>query len=128
MQACRSPIGVETWKEQGVAESQARNRCHVRLAHTGSGLGTCLRDHVLLDEVGRSVGLGVTAISQSHLVGVEEDTVHLQHTTNCEPVIIECADTVVASLDSTPEPELEWREGPVNLPGDCRAPRTTEEL
>lgn len=92
---------------RGIAESQARNRCHARLADAGSGPGHCLQDHVLLDEARRSVRLGVTVISMSRLVGVEDDAVDLQHTTNCEPSIIECVDSAVASLGSTPEPTLE---------------------
>ncbi|MDE0239526.1 MAG: hypothetical protein OXQ84_04910 [bacterium] len=119
---------METCNDQGVAESQAGNRCHVRLSHAGPEFGTCLQDHVLLDEAGRSVRLGVTVISHARLVGVEDDTVYLQHTTNCEPVVIECTDQAVANLDSTPQPEFYWREGPVNFPGDCRAPRTAEGL
>lgn len=91
-----------------------------------------LQGHVLLDEAGRSVRLGVTVISLSCLEAVEDDTVYLQRTTNREPSIIECVDTAAASLDSTPEPtlepELEYWEGPVNLLGDCRAPRTAEGL
>ena len=94
VQACRSPIGVETCNNQGVAESQA---------------------HVLLDEASRSVRLGVTVISHARLEGVEDDTVYLQHTTNCEPVVIECTGKAVANLDSTSEPEFEWLEAAVAL-------------
>ncbi len=119
------------WTGLGVAELLARNGCHVRLARLGYGPGEFLQGYVRADWVGRLHKLGVEMIALARLVGVDGETVYLQHTTNSEPIIIEGIETVVASLGNAPDMTLEQKlygwAGSVRYVGDCRAPRTAEE-
>ena len=119
------------WTGLGVAELLATNGCYVRLVCMGYGAGEFLQGYVRADWVGRLQKLGIETIPLARLMGIDGETVYLQHTTNSEVIVIEPVETVVANLGHAPDLTLEnalrdWG-GPVTYIGDCRAPRTAEE-
>ena len=81
--------------------------------------------------IGELHRLGVEMIPYARLVGVDESTVYLQHTTSGEPILCEGVDTLVAATGiasaNVLERELEGYEGEIHLAGDCLSPRTCEE-
>ena len=83
------------------------------------------------DWIGKLHRLGVEMIPYARLVGVDESTVYLQHTTSGEPILCEGVDTLVAATGNASvnvlERELEDYGGEIHMAGDCLSPRTCEE-
>lgn len=119
------------WVGMGLAEKLARDGRHVRLAvnglHAGQNLQMYLRDlwAVKLHE------LGVEIIPYARLYGVDRDTAYLTHIVSGKPIICEAVDTVVMAFGHSPvttlESELAGLGLPMQLAGDCLAPRSAEE-
>jgi 2,4-dienoyl-CoA reductase-like NADH-dependent reductase (Old Yellow Enzyme family) len=107
-------------------------RCgHVRLAVNGYVPGQSIQQYVRDRWVGELHRLGVEIIPYARLVGVDESTVYLQHTTSGEPILCESVDTLVAATGNVSvnvlERELEGYGGEIHMAGDCLSPRTCEE-
>jgi 2,4-dienoyl-CoA reductase-like NADH-dependent reductase (Old Yellow Enzyme family) len=119
------------WVGLGIAEQLARDGCHVRLAVNGYVPGQSIQQYVRDRWVGELHRLGVEMIPYARLVGVDESTVYLQHTTSGEPILCEGVDTLVAATGNASvnalESELKGYEGEVHMAGDCLSPRTCEE-
>ena len=119
------------WVGMGLAEKLARDGRHVRLAvnglHAGQNLQMYLRDlwAVKLHE------LGVEVIPYARLYGVDRDTAYLTHIVSGKPIVCEAVDTVVMAFGHSPvttlENELTGLGLPMQLAGDCLAPRSAEE-
>ncbi len=119
------------WVGMGLAEKLARDGRHVRLAvnglHAGQNLQMYLRDlwAVKLHE------LGVEIIPYARLYGVDRDTAYLTHIVSGKPIVCEAVDTVVMAFGHSPvttlESELTGLGRPMQLAGDCLAPRSAEE-
>ncbi len=119
------------WVGMGLAEKLARDGRHVRLAvnglHAGQNLQMYLRDlwAVKLHE------LGVEIIPYARLYGVDRDTAYLTHIVSGKPIVCEAVDTVVMAFGHSPvttlESELTGLGLPMQLAGDCLAPRSAEE-
>jgi NADPH-dependent 2,4-dienoyl-CoA reductase/sulfur reductase-like enzyme len=119
------------WVGLGIAEQLARDGCHVRLAVNGYVPGQNIQQYVRDHWVGELHRLGVEMIPYARLVGVDESTVYLQHTTSGEPILCEGVDTLVAATGNASfnelERELEGFGGEIHMAGDCLSPRTCEE-
>jgi 2,4-dienoyl-CoA reductase-like NADH-dependent reductase (Old Yellow Enzyme family) len=119
------------WVGLGIAEQLARDGCHVRLAVNGYVPGQSIQQYVRDRWVGELHRLGVEIIPYARLVGVDESTVYLQHTTSGEPILCEGVDTLVAATGNVSvnvlERELEGYGGEIHMAGDCLSPRTCEE-
>jgi len=119
------------WVGLGIAEQLARDGCHVRLAVNGTVPGQSIQQYVRDRWVGELHRLGVEMIPYARLVGVDESTVYLQHTTSGEPILCEDVDTLVAASGHASvnalERELEGYGGEIHMAGDCLSPRTCEE-
>jgi len=119
------------WVGLGIAERLARDGCHVRLAVNGYVPGQSIQQYVRDRWVGELHRLGVEIIPYARLVGVDESTVYLQHTTSGEPILCEGVDTLVAATGNASvnvlERELEGYGGEIHMAGDCLSPRTCEE-
>jgi 2,4-dienoyl-CoA reductase-like NADH-dependent reductase (Old Yellow Enzyme family) len=119
------------WVGLGIAEQLARDGCHVRLAVNGYVPGQSIQQYVRDRWVGELHRLGVEIIPYARLVGVDESTVYLQHTTSGEPILCEGVDTLVAATGNASvnvlERELEGYGGEIHMAGDCLSPRTCEE-
>ena len=119
------------WVGLGIAEQLARDGCHVRLAVNGYVPGQSIQQYVRDRWVGELHRLGVEMIPYARLVGVDESTVYLQHTTSGEPILCEGVDTLVAATGiasaNALEGELEGYGGEIHMAGDCLSPRTCEE-
>ena len=119
------------WVGLGIAEQLARDGCHVRLAVNGYVPGQTIQQYVRDRWIGELHRLGVEMIPYARLVGVDESTVYLQHTTSGEPILCEGVDTLVAATGiasaNVLERELQGYEGEIHMAGDCLSPRTCEE-
>ena len=119
------------WVGLGIAEQLARDGCHVRLAVNGTVPGQSIQQYVRDRWIGELHRLGVEMIPYARLVGVDESTVYLQHTTSGEAILCEGVDTLVAATGNASvnvlESELDGYEGEVHMAGDCLSPRTCEE-
>jgi 2,4-dienoyl-CoA reductase-like NADH-dependent reductase (Old Yellow Enzyme family) len=119
------------WVGLGIAEQLARDGCHVRLAVNGYVPGQSIQQYVRDRWVGELHRLGVEIIPYARLVGVDESTVYLQHTTSGEPILCEGVDTLVAATGNASfnvlERELQGYGGEIHMAGDCLSPRTCEE-
>ena len=119
------------WVGLGMAEQLARDGCHVRLAVNGYVPGESIQQYVRDRWIGELHRLGVEMIPYARLVGVDESTVYLQHTTSGEPILCENVDTLVAATGHASvnilERELEGYGGEIHMAGDCLSPRSCEE-
>ena len=119
------------WVGLGIAEQLARDGCHVRLAVNGYVPGQSIQQYVRDRWIGELHRLGVEMIPYARLVGVDESTVYLQHTTSGEPILCEGVDTLVAATGNASanvlESELKGYGGEIHMAGDCLSPRTCEE-
>ncbi|NCF81601.1 MAG: FAD-dependent oxidoreductase, partial [Proteobacteria bacterium] len=105
------------WVGLGIAEQLARDGCHVRLAVNGYVPGQSIQQYVRDRWVGELHRLGVEIIPYARLVGVDESTVYLQHTTSGEPILCESVDTPAAATGNVSvnvlERELEGYGGEI---------------
>jgi hypothetical protein len=119
------------WVGLGIAERLARDGCYVRLAVNGYVPGESIQQYVRDRWIGELHRLGVEMIPYARLVGVDDSTVYLQHTTSGEPILCEDVDTLVAATGSASvnllEEELHGYGGEIHKAGDCLSPRTCEE-
>jgi NADPH-dependent 2,4-dienoyl-CoA reductase/sulfur reductase-like enzyme len=119
------------WVGLGIAEQLARDGCNVRLAVNGTVPGQSIQQYVRDRWIGELHRLGVEMIPYARLVGVDESTVYLQHTTSGEAILCEGVDTLVAATGNASvnvlESELQGYGGEIHLAGDCLSPRTCEE-
>ena len=119
------------WVGLGIAEQLARDGCHVRLAVNGYVPGESIQQYVRDRWIGELHRLGVEMIPYARLVGVDDSTVYLQHTTSGEPILCEGVDTLVAATGYASvnglERELDGYDGEIHMAGDCLSPRTCEE-
>ena len=119
------------WVGIGVAELLARNGCDVQLAVNAMGAGSELQSYVRNQWTGIIHKLGVEVIPYTRLMGVDEDTVYLQHTLSAEPILCEQIDTLVLAMGHQSTNKLESTLAASNMEiymvGDCLSPRTAEE-
>lgn len=119
------------WVGIGIAEKLAMEGCSVRLAVNGYMPGQTIQMYVRDTGVGRLHKLGVEMIPYTRLIGVDKDSVYLQHTMSGEPIICTNTDTLVLCQGHNPvnllEEHIRKAGIEVHLAGDCLAPRTAEE-
>ena len=120
------------WVGIGTARMLAANGHSVVLAVSGYAPGESLQQYVRDSMVGSLYRQHIEIMPLVRIVGVDEDSVYLQHVLTGEPVIIEEAYNLVLAQGSLPVDDL-LRELTadgslvVTGVGDCLAPRTVEE-
>jgi len=118
------------WLGLGAAILLAEAGRRVTLAVSGYHAGQRIQQYVRDEMVARATRRGVSIVPLVRPVGVDDDTVYLQHVLTGEPVLLD-ADALVLSQGHLPVDELlaelatTGRE--VHAVGDCLAPRTVEE-
>jgi hypothetical protein len=118
------------WLGLGAAILLAEAGRRVTLGVSGYHAGQRIQQYVRDDMIARATRRGVAIVPLVRPVGVDDDTVYLQHVLTGEPVLVE-ADALVLSQGHLPVDELvtaladDGRE--LHAVGDCLAPRTVEE-
>lgn len=119
------------WIGPGLASRLARDGHAVTLAVAGTHAGEVLPLYVRDTLAGELHGLGVTVQTYARLYGTAGDTVYLQHTASGAAIEVPGIDTLVLALGHSPLDELSEAIAalgiPVQMAGDCLAPRTAEE-
>ena len=117
------------WIGMGLAEMLATAGCHVRLAVNGTHAGEMIQSYMRDSMVSRLHKLGIEITPYARLFGADADTVYFQHSASGEAMIFDAVDTLVLAQGHEPDDSLLRDIGtrPVDLIGDCLAPRTAEE-
>lgn len=119
------------WVGMGVAEMLRALGHDVRLLSTGHVAGEMLPRYVRDHWLGELHRLGVDMLPLSRVMGVDDDTVYVQHMASGEPVLVEGVDTFVSSAGHVSRrslgDELDGLDVEVHVIGDAAAPRTAEE-
>lgn len=119
------------WIGLGVAQMLAQKGRKVTLCVDGYMAGEMLQQYVRDEMLAAAHAAGVEVITNVRVMGVDEDTVYLQHRLSAQPVLLEDVAGTVFSLGPMPEnsivADLEALDCEVVAIGDCVAPRTVEE-
>lgn len=119
------------WVGLGVAQMIAEKGRKVTLCVDGYMAGEMLQQYVRDEMLGAAHAAGVEIVTNVRVMGVDEDTVYLQHRLSAQPVMIDDVAAVVFALGPLPADslvaELESLDCEVTAIGDCVAPRTVEE-
>ena len=119
------------WVGLGVAQLLAERGRTVSLCVDGYMAGEMLQQYVRAEMLAAAHRAGVDVMPNVRVVGIDEDTVYLQHRLSGEPVLVEgVAATVLAlgpSSDHVLLDELTGLHPDVTGVGDCLTPRTVEE-
>ena len=115
----------------GVARLLASAGHEVTLATPGYFAGASLQQYVRDEHLAALSRAGVAVLTLVRLFGADDDSVYLQHVLTDEPVIVDRVSAVVLATGRRPSrrlaDELVAAGVPVELIGDCLAPRTVEE-
>ena len=121
----------DDWVGVGVARLLAASGHDVTLATPGYVAGASLQQYVRDEQLAALARAQVTVLPLVRLFGVDDDTVYLQHVLTDEPVLLDHVAAVVLATARRPASDLADELGtmtiPVQLVGDCLAPRTVEE-
>jgi len=121
----------DDWVGVGVARLLAATGHQVNLATPGYFAGASLQQYVRDEHLATLARAGVDVLTLVRLFGVDDDSVYLQHVLTDEPVIVDRVSAVVLATGHRPTrrlaDELIAAGVPVELIGDCLAPRTVEE-
>ena len=119
------------WVGMGVAEMIRALGHDVRLLSTGHIAGETLPRYVRDHWLGELHRLGVDMIPLSRVMGVDDDTVYVQHMASGEPVLVTECDTFVSSAGHVSRrslvDDLDGLAIELHVIGDASAPRTAEE-
>ena len=118
------------WTGIGVATDLALRGNRVTLAVTGFAAGENLQQYVRTAMLRAALAAKVSILPNTRIIGVDEDTVYLQHTLTEEPVLVEDVTATVLAQGNVPVKELAVDD--VDAPivheiGDCVSARTVEE-
>ena len=121
----------DDWVGIGVARLLAATGHEVSLVTPGYFAGASLQQYVRDEHLAALARAGVDVLTLVRLFGVDDDSVYLQHVLTDEPVIVDRVSAVVLATGRRPSrrlaDELVAAGVPVELIGDCLAPRTVEE-
>ena len=119
------------WIGLGLAEKLARDGCRVSLYVNANMAGETLQIYSRYHYVARLYRLGVEIVPHARLYGADDRTVYFQNSLSDEPIIVDDVDTLVLSMGSRPDNQLEKTIQECSIPyqiiGDCLVPRTAEE-
>ncbi|WP_235681232.1 oxidoreductase [Tomitella gaofuii] len=119
------------WTGLGVAQMLARRGRKVTLCVDGYMAGEMLQQYVRDEMIAAAHSAGVEVIPNVRVMGVDEDTVYLQHRLSSKPVMVDGVAATVFALGPLPEDGLAAELEPLSCDivsiGDCVAPRTVEE-
>jgi len=118
------------WVGLGVAQMLSEQGRKVSLCVDGYMAGQMLQQYVRNEMIAAAHNAGVDVITNVRVVGVDNDTVYLQHRLSGRPVLIEDVVATVFSIGPLSLAgllgELTDHDHVIGI-GDCLAPRTVEE-
>lgn len=119
------------WVGLGIAQMIAQKGRKTTLCVDGYMAGELLQQYVRDEMLAAAHAAGVEVITNVRVMGVDEDTVYLQHRLSGQPVMVDAVAATVFSLGPLPEnslvDDLASLDCEVVAVGDCVAPRTVEE-
>lgn len=119
------------WVGLGVARMLAERGRKVTLCVDGYMAGEMLQQYVRDEMLSAAHEAGVEVIPNVAVMGIDEDTVYLQHRLSGQPVMVEDVAATVFSLAPIPNNDLQAQIESLGIDvtavGDCLAPRTVEE-
>ncbi|MBM7369049.1 oxidoreductase [Gordonia hydrophobica] len=119
------------WIGLGVAQMIVQKGRKAVLCVDGYMAGEMLQQYVRDDMLAAAHAAGVEIVTNVRVMGVDEDTVYLQHRLSGQPVMVEDVAATVFSLGPLPENSLVRELDDVGCDviaiGDAVAPRTVEE-
>ncbi|QHG85513.1 FAD-binding protein (plasmid) [Rhodococcus rhodochrous] len=119
------------WIGLGVARMLAERGRKVTLCVDGYMAGEMLQQYVRDEMLSAAHEAGVEVIPNVSVMGIDEDTVYLQHRLSGQPVMVDDVAATVFSLGPIPNNGLQAQIADLGIDvtaiGDCLAPRTVEE-